>query len=241
LKTIDVSIVIPAFNEAQRLPSFLDQVAAFCTQSARTYEIILVDDGSRDNTLQVAESYKGRLPGLRIIPGRPNRGKGWAVKTGLLESSGDLCLFMDADGSVHPEEIEKNLHAVREGGCDIFIGSRILKGADQVLRIRWHRKLIGIVFAFLTRRFLLGEIRDTQCGFKIFRREVIRPLLAKTRLNGFGFDMEILYLASLMGYKIKEGPVSWRHVTGSKVNLFSDSVRMFINLWQIKKWHRAPG
>jgi len=236
-----VSIVIPAFNEARRLPAFLDQVAAFCATSTRTYEIIVVDDGSRDNTLQVAESYKDRLPGLRVIPVHPNRGKGRAVKTGLLESAGEVCLFMDADGSVHPEEIEKNLHVLQEDGFDLFIGSRILKSTDQVLSIRWYRKGIGIVFAFLTQKFLLREIRDTQCGFKMFRREVIRPLLAKTRLDGFGFDMEILYLASRMGYKIKEGPVSWKHVTGSKVNLFSDSIRMFINLWQIKKWHHLAG
>lgn len=237
---IDVSIVIPAFNEASRLPAFLTQVIAYCNRSKRTYEIIIVDDGSRDGTAQLSESHKGRFPLLQVIRNRRNRGKGYAVKRGLLRARGEICLFMDADGSVQPDEIEKNLPYLTEKGYDIFVGSRVLKGKGQVLKVRWHRKLIGSIFSFFVGRFLFKQIQDTQCGFKVFRSETVRPLFSRSYLRGFGFDIEILYLARKMGYRVKEGPVSWRHVSGSKVNLLTDSLRMFLNILQVRNWHCTP-
>lgn len=236
---IDISIVIPAFNEARRLPLFLNRVISFCRRTPRTYEIIVVDDGSGDDTFQIAGSYKTSFPRLSVLRMKMNRGKGYAVKQGIFHAKGDICLYMDADGSVQPEEIEKNLHYLQKERYDIFIGSRVLQNEEQVLKVKWYRKIPGVAFNFLVRFFLFKEIKDTQCGFKLFKREVARSLFGRSYLRGFGFDIEILYLASRMGYKIKEGPVSWRHVHGSKFNLLSDAVRMFFNILQVKDWHRC--
>jgi 2-polyprenyl-3-methyl-5-hydroxy-6-metoxy-1,4-benzoquinol methylase len=157
-----------------------------------------------------------------------------------LESRGSVGVFMDADGSTAPDEIERNLPYLTEKGFDAFIGSRVLQSEDQVLDVRFHRKVIGLVFNSLVQTMLFTDIQDTQCGFKMLKREVVQPLFSRTYLNGFGFDIEVLYLATKMGYKIKEGPVSWRAVAGSKVNLVSDSARMFWNILQVRNWHCTP-
>ena len=236
---IDISIVIPAFNEAERLPQFLERIISFCLASQNTYEIIVVDDGSIDATFQKAASYKSRFPNLSVLRIGKNRGKGHAVKKGLFESQGEICLFLDADGSVEPEEIERNSHYLKEG-YDIFIGSRALHGQGQTLKVKWYRKAIGVVFNFFVHTFLFKQIKDTQCGFKIFKKDIIVPLLSRTYLDGFGFDIEVLYLAHRMGYKIKEGPVSWRHVNAGKINLIKDSIKMFWNILQARNWHCTP-
>jgi len=235
-----ISIIIPAYNESKRLPPFLDLLVAYCTKNKNKFEIIIVDDGSRDKTVEVVESYKSKFKDLHIIRLENNMGKGYAVKKGLWESKGEICVFLDADGAVSPEEIGKNLHYILEQGYDIFIGSRVLKDKTRRLEVKWYRKLIGILFNFLVRTILFREIKDTQCGFKIFKKEIIEPLLSRSYLSGFGFDIEILYLAYKMGYKVKEGPVSWRHINGSKINLFGDSLKMFFNILQVRNWHCVP-
>lgn len=238
--TVDTSIVIPAFNECKRLPAFLDRVVSCCNNSKRIYEIIVVDDGSRDKTAEAATAYRNKFPNLRTIKVLKNRGKGYAVKRGLLASSGKIALFLDADGSVNPEEIEKNIHYILEENYDIFIGSRVLKNKEQILKVKRYRKLIGGIFNFFVQTFLFKNIKDTQCGFKMFRKEVVEPLLSRSYLTGFGFDVEILYLAYKMGYRVKEGAISWHHVNGSKINLFTDSIIMFFNILQVRNWHCTP-
>ncbi|MFH1995688.1 MAG: glycosyltransferase [Candidatus Omnitrophota bacterium] len=235
-----ISIVIPAYNEAKRLSAFLERVVAYCKKSSDKYEIIIVNDGSSDGTLKIAESWKSVFPELFTLRIRRNRGKGYAVKRGLLKAQGDIAVFLDADGSVDPEEINKNLRSITEEGFDIFIGSRILSNAERVLKAKWYRKIIGKVFNFFVQFFLFKNIKDTQCGFKMFKKEVIKPLFSRSYLRGFGFDVEILFLAHKMGYRVKEGAVSWTHVDGSKVNLLFDSIAMFVNILQIRNWHCTP-
>lgn len=237
---VDISIVIPAYNEARRLPLFLDRVVAYCQRQQKIYEIIVVDDGSSDNTSKSAARYRTKFSRLYIVRVRRNRGKGYAVKRGLLRATGEVCLFFDADGSVGPEEIEKNLHYIDGGGYDIFIGSRVLKERGQVLKVKWYRKFMGMVFNFCVQTFLFKNIKDTQCGFKMFKKEVVKPLFSRSYIRGFGFDVEILYLAHKMGYRVKEGPVSWHHVSNSKVNLVLDSIRMFIDILRVRNWHCTP-
>ncbi len=236
---VDISVVIPAFNESRRLPAFLRELIDYCRRSQKTYEIIVVDDGSSDHTAKVALEFLEVFPSLFVSKLETNRGKGYAVKHGLLKARGKIGLFMDADGSTPPTEIERNLTYLDEG-YDIFIGSRVLKDEDQVLKVALHRKAIGTVFNFLVQKILFTKIKDTQCGFKIFKKEIINPLFSRMNINRFGFDLEILYLAHKMGYRVKEGPVSWRHVKGSKVNLISDSMKMFMNIIQVRNWHCTP-
>lgn len=236
---IDISVVIPAFNESKRLPTFLSELVEYCKKSKRTYEIIVVDDGSFDQTAKIALEFQDVFPSLFVYRLGTNRGKGYAVKYGLFKSRGKICLFMDADGSTPPTEIERNLFYLNEG-YDIFIGSRVLKDEARVLKVALHRKGVGTVFNFFVKKILATQIKDTQCGFKIFKKEIINPLFSRMNINGFGFDLEILYLAQKMGYRVKEGPVSWRHIKGSKVNLFLDSIKMFINIVQVRNWHCTP-
>lgn len=235
----DISIVIPAFNEAKRLPLFLERVIGFCKESSLQYEIIVVDDGSRDNTGEVARAFAAQFSDLRTIRFGHNTGKGHAVRAGLMAATGDIALFLDADGSTGPEEIERNLHYLTDGGFDIFAGSRVLSDEQQVMDARWYRRAMGAVFNLSVQTLLFSNVRDTQCGFKMFRKEVIFPLFSRNRLQGFGFDIEILYLAHKLGYRVKEGPVSWHHVRGSKINLPLDSMRMFVNILQVKHWYRG--
>ncbi|MCD4848288.1 MAG: glycosyltransferase family 2 protein [Candidatus Aegiribacteria sp.] len=238
INSIDVSVIIPAYNEEYRLGIFLDKLATYCRNSRLTYEVIVVDDCSTDDTIGITAQYEDQFEYFHVLKSKMNRGKGYSVKKGLLKAQGNFCLFMDADGSVEPDEIEKNLDYIRNEGYDIFIGSRVLHDSDQVLVTRWYREYIGSVFNFFVRLFLFRDICDTQCGFKIFKREVIQPVFSRVQIEGFGFDLEFLYLARMMGYKIKECPVSWHHVDGGKVRLLWDSMRMFFNILQVRYRHR---
>lgn len=230
----DLSIIIPAFDEAKRLEPFLRRIMAYGARSPHTTEVVVVDDGSRDGTAEVAASCAGGPVPLAVIRLARNRGKGYALKQGVLQARGEVCVFLDADGSVEPTEIDANLHYVREGGYQAFVGSRVLRDARQVLVTRWYRRLIGSVFNALVHTLLFRDIQDTQCGFKMFHREVARTLFARCVVPGYGFDVEMLYRARQLGYRIKEGPVSWRHVPGSKVNLVTDSLRMCVDILQVK-------
>ena len=237
---MDISIVIPSFNEAGRLPRFLDRVIAYCNNSQNKYEIIVVDDGSYDATYQVAMSYKPKFSNFYVLKFDKNRGKGCAVKAGFMMAKGEICLFLDADGSVGPEEIEKNLHFITEENYDIFIGSRVIRDESSTLGVKWYRRIMGMAFNSLVHLLLFRDIKDTQCGFKMFKKKAINPIFSRNYICGFGFDIEILYIAKKLNYRIKEGSVSWRHIGGSKFSLIGDPMPMFFDIFQVRLTHSAP-
>lgn len=235
----EISIVIPAYNEEKRLPEFLREVIDFTAQSRQRYEIIVVDDGSRDRTFEVTKAFMARQEGVDLIRLEVNRGKGHAVKHGLFKARGDVRVFLDADGSVHPREIERCLPYF-EQGYDVIIGSRVKHGAGQKLERRWWRVAMGVVFNFLVNKILNLPFLDTQCGFKMFRAYVVKPVFSRLYLHRFGFDIELLFLVYRCGFKAVEVPVSWTHKTGSKVNLVADSLKMLVNIFQVYNWHWTP-
>jgi len=228
-----ISIIIPAKDEQERLPRFLKSVIDHCRRSSHSYEIIVVDDGSRDQTANTALSFQKEFPSLKVISLERNHGKGYAVKQGFFAAQGEIVLFLDADGSTQPEEIERHLDCF-EQGYDIVIGSRVLSDGKSRVKAMAYRRWMGAIFNFLVSRILIKDIKDTQCGFKMFRAPLIKELFGCLYLEGFGFDLEVLFLAQRMKLRIKEVAVNWSHVDGSKVDILKDSLGMFWNIIQIR-------
>ncbi len=237
-----VSTVIPAFNERTRLPDTLRTVHAYFSERGDDFEIIIVDDGSTDDTVALAEELAGQLGRVEVLR-EPHRGKGATVRAGMLHASRALVLFTDADLSTPIGEAERLLSRL-ESGYDIAIGSREGKGAQR-LDEPAYRHLMGRAFNALVRAAVVGGIQDTQCGFKAFRREVARDLFNRVRLYGAdapvlagskvtAFDVEILFLARKRGYQVVEVPVEWRHDPASKVNAARDSAAMLRDVLQVR-------
>lgn len=218
-----LSVIIPAYNEEKRIPSTLANLEKIAGET--NMEIIVVCDGCKDNTVKVIENWTAKLP-IKIISYEDNRGKGYAVRKGILGASGDIIAFMDADGSTPPAELLRLVKPLKSGQTDIVIGSRRIAGA-KVKRQPIHRHLLGGMFSLLTRSILSLPCHDTQCGCKLFRRNIARLLFRKTKCDGFEFDLDILYLAHSRGLRIKEIGVIWSDVAGSKVNVISDGFKMF--------------
>jgi len=226
---LSLSIVVPAYNEAARLEPTLRRAIAYCRSRGEAIELIVVDDGSADATSALVDRIAAELEEIRLIRLPVNRGKGYAVRTGMLNARGSAVLFMDADGATPIAEIER-LEAALAAGADGAIGSRAL-GSDGVqISARWYRRLIGRAFHTLVELLAIRGYRDTQCGFKLFRAAVAHDLFSRVRMNGFSFDVEALLMARHRGYQIAEVPVNWRHQPGSRVNLVLDSLRMLRDL-----------
>ncbi len=224
---LTLSIVVPCYNEAARLTKTVDemltQVPALVDSK---FEIVIVDDGSSDRTVEVADSLIARAPdNIRLLRHPHNCGKGAALRTGVASSRGEFTLMADADGSTPITEVRKLLAEARNG-IDIVIGSRAMDDDTVMLKTRVHRRLLGRLFNGIVNLLVLPEIRDTQCGFKLFSRRVVTDLFPTLTVDHFGFDIELLFRARLNGFTISELPVNWRHVTGSKVNLVTDSAQM---------------
>jgi dolichyl-phosphate beta-glucosyltransferase len=229
----DLSIVIPAFNEEDRLEPALRRYLAYCRATARSVELIVVDDGSVDGTSLLVEQLTEEFPELRLIRLAENRGKGYAVRSGVVNARGHTVLFADADGATPMSEIER-LEAALAAGADIAIGSRALDASDVKVTAMRYRRVIGRVFHALVGALTVRGIRDTQCGFKLFRGPVAHDLFSRMRMNGFSFDVEVLMMAQRRDYRIAEIPVNWTHQPGSKVNLALDSLRMLRDLFVIR-------
>jgi dolichyl-phosphate beta-glucosyltransferase len=236
----DLSIVIPAFNEERRLPKTLDRVVAYLQTKSERAEVIVVDDGSTDATARVVREYSQKYTALRLVSNDRNRGKGFSVRHGMLEARGDIALFSDADLSTPIEEADKLLAAVRDQGYDAAIGSRAV---DRNL-IEVHQSAIreqaGIFFNRMVRWIMGIGFSDTQCGFKAFRRERSQIIFEQQRIECFGFDPEILFLAKRHELRVAEVPVRWSHDAATKVNVLADGVRMFFELLLVR-WNAMRG
>ena len=233
------SIVIPAYNEEERLGPTLDRVLAFARGNGWRAEIIVVNDGSRDRTAEIVRSYERNTGIVRLLENPGNRGKGYSVRHGVLNATGEFILFTDADMSSPIEEAPKLLQALA-GGADIAIGSRWARSELQTRRQSLARQFLGRVFNLLLRLLLRLDFKDTQCGFKAFRLDVCRPILEEARINGFAFDVELLFLAHCAGLRIQEIPVRWNHAEGSKVSFFKDSLRMLREVLALRTKHAVP-
>jgi dolichyl-phosphate beta-glucosyltransferase len=238
--TLDLSIVIPAYNEESRLPKTLDCIFSYLQSRPYRAEIIVVDDGSSDRTSEIVNARRQKDSGLRLVSNAGNRGKGFSVRHGMLEARGEIALFTDADLSTPIEEADKLLAALKEGKFDAAIGSRAM---DRSL-IEVHQSLIreqaGIFFNRLVRWIMGIGFSDTQCGFKAFRRERTRIIFEQQRVERFGFDPEILFLAKRNGLRVAEVPVRWSHDSATKVNVAADGIRMFWELLWVR-WNAARG
>ena len=237
---LDLSIVIPAFNEERRLPKAIEQIGSYLGARPLQAEILVVDDGSSDATPKLIESYRAKYPALRLISNGRNRGKGFSVRHGMLEARGEIALFTDADLSTPIEEADKLLAALRENGFDAAIGSRALDRSLIEVHQSAFREWAGTFFNRLVRQITGIELSDTQCGFKAFRRERTRIIFEQQRIERFGFDPEILFLAKRHGLRVAEIPVRWSHDAATKVNVIEDGIRMFLEL-PVIRWNSLRG
>jgi glycosyltransferase involved in cell wall biosynthesis len=234
----ELSIIIPAYNEERRLPQTLERIRKYIAERQLRAEVIVVDDGSTDTTARLVEEGGAGFPELRLVSNSGNRGKGYSVRHGMLEARGHIALFTDADLSAPIEEAEKLLAAL--GSADVALGSRALDRTLISVRQAHLRELAGIVFNRLVRLFTGVPFEDTQCGFKAFIRERCRIIFEQQRIEGFGFDPEILFLARRHGLHAVEVPVRWAHDSATKVHVVRDSLRMFADLLAVR-WNWLLG
>lgn len=234
MDNIDLSVVIACYNESKRVPATLEDIANF-SQANPTLrlEVIVVNDGSKDNTLEILQSYTARFPWLKIITYEINRGKGYAVKQGMLASSGEHVVFMDADNSTNVREYLNFLPLTVD--YDVIMGSRYLPGSNLVKQPGLSRLIISRTSNLLVRIMLGINFHDTQCGFKLFKHSEIEPIFNRQTIERFGFDMEIIMIAQRLGLKIKEQPVTWVDDPNSTVNPIRDTLRTFQELLRIRR------
>lgn len=224
--TVALSVIVPAYNEEDRLPKTLLSIIDYLDNRGAEYEVLVVNDGSTDKTDKVVHQFERRFPQVRLLQYGENRGKGFAVRFGVMHAGGELILYTDADGASPIEELERLESAVNQG-AQVAIGSRALYSHDTTVNTLWLRKFVGRIFNGIVNFVMLPGIADTQCGFKLFRRPVARYVFSRSKSEGFSFDVEILFLARKLGARIAEVPINWTNVPGSKVNLVRDSARMF--------------
>ena len=232
-----LSIIIPAYNEAERITPTLREVAAWVEAEHIAAEILVVDDGSRDATVAVVEALAAELPGVRLIASTPNRGKGHAVRLGMLSARGTLRLFMDADNSTSIAQLPALLDRVA-AGADVAIGSRRAPGAVSGVRPPWYRRAWSRLANRVIQADLLEGIHDTQCGFKLFTAEAAARVFERLSTDGWGFDLEVLVLARRLGYRIDEVAVTWSDDPRSKIHPLRDALRITREFLRIRRAFR---
>jgi dolichyl-phosphate beta-glucosyltransferase len=235
-----LSLIVPAYNEEKRLPATLEKIEQYLKRRDFSYELILVDDGSRDSTRDVISQFAATRPWVRLLhydttQGHPlNRGKGYAVRQGVLHAAGRDLLFTDADLSTPIEEMEKLLPPISRGDFDLAFGSRALPASVLAVHQPWYREWMGRTFNLFVQSIIGTTIRDTQCGFKAFRGEAAKNIFRRAQIDGFGFDTEVLFLAQKLKYRVVEVPVVWRHYDNSRVNPLLAPFGMLSELIQVR-------
>jgi dolichyl-phosphate beta-glucosyltransferase len=233
------SIVLPAYNERERIAGTLDGILAHATRRGWNVEVIVVNDGSNDGTAEIVCEYVRKHPALRLLENPGNRGKGYSVRNGMLHARGDILLFSDADLSSPIGEADKLFAAIVKG-ADIAIGSRWLDPQLQIRRQPLYRQLFGRIFNLALRIILGLQFTDTQCGFKAFTRRSAQAIFPLQKIERWGFDPELLYLARKFGFAVSEVPVAWSHREGTRINPLRDGMRMFGEILRIR-WYALKG
>jgi len=233
------SIIIPAYNEGARLGVTLDRVLSYVSAQSWDAEVIVVNDGSRDQTADLVRTFAKTYPVLRLLENPGNRGKGYSVRNGMLNAIGEILLFSDAD-LASPIQEANQLFAAIQAGADIAIGSRWLRPELQTQRQSLLRQFYGRIFNFALRILLGLQFKDTQCGFKVFTRSAARLIFPLQKIERWGFDPELLYLARRAKLKVKEVPVAWSHQEGTRISPLRDGLRMFVEVLKIR-WYAVTG
>lgn len=228
-----ISIVIPAFNEESKLFNNVKIVLDYCRNNFSQSEVILVNDGSSDKTLEIMKHLAQDYHEIAVIDNIARKGKGYSLRKAMIYATGDYVCFTDADLSAPIWQLKKLLDQI-EKGFDVVIASRALANANIEIHQPWYRENMGRTFNLFVRMTTPLKFRDTQCGFKVLRKEAVEKIVPMTTLNGFCFDVELLYIAKKIGLKICEVPVVWRHGAETKVRWFFDSVIMLLELFEIK-------
>jgi dolichyl-phosphate beta-glucosyltransferase len=237
-----LSIIIPCYNEGKGIVRNLHLIEDYLTANRITYEILVVVDGSTDNTLQIVTGYKDKTPNLQIIENSNNRGKGYSVRRGLMKARGELCLFVDADGSTSINHLDRFLPEF-DRGCDVVIGTRRIKGAQILVHQPLYREITGCLGNWLIRTVLgLWSYRDTQCGFKMLTAKAAQTVAGQMVIDRFGFDFELITLAQKAGFHIKQLPVTWVNDRASSVRFLGPNglPQVLIDLFKIK-WRLLTG
>ncbi len=231
----DLSVVIPAYNEEKRLQPTLERIHKFLAAQARTWEIVVVDDGSSDGTVALVERLQDEIPNLRVVASKPNRGKGSAVRIGMIAARGEVRVMCDADGSMPPEEMPLLLARIASGEAEIAIGSRYADGAKVAVKQPLYRRLWSRLANKVIQRALVPGVLDTQCGFKAFTAEAANDLFGRAKIDGWAFDLEILALARRRNHRIAEVAVEWTDDNRSRVNPLKDMWKVIKEAVQIRK------
>jgi glycosyltransferase involved in cell wall biosynthesis len=235
-----LSVVIPAYNEGERIGATLDKIREYLASKCFVAEVLVVDDGSTDNTAGLLRAVAARWSEFRILTNTRNRGKGFSVRRGVLEANGAFVLFTDADLSGPIGEADKLMQALESAGADAAVGSRALNRSLVGVRQPWRREYAGRFFNLLVRFFTGLRIRDTQCGLKLFRRGSTRHAFESLQVTGFGFDPELLFLIERRGGNVVEVPVRWNNNPATKVHFLRDSIQMFLDLVTLR-WRAWAG